>query len=110
MDMRLDLNEGNDGVAFEVHCNAGDACSLRAKTNAVSVRIGQRLRRNGATERWDSLIILCEQTQQGTLSTKVIVCHPDWEQQLQIAHIQSGTMAPNTSIPTLELDLKPTHI
>jgi hypothetical protein len=95
---------------FEVHCNAGDAGRLHAKTNSVSVRVGQRVRRNDATEIWDSVIILCEETQQGTLSMKVIVCHPDWEQQLQIAHIQSQAMEPNTSIPSLELDLKPAHI
>jgi hypothetical protein len=108
--MKTSKNYGIAGPTFEVHCNAGDAGGLRAKTNSVSVRIGQRVRRNGATETWDSVIILCEETQQGTLSTRVIVCHPDWEQQLQIAHIQSRVMEPNTSIPTLELDLKPAHI
>jgi hypothetical protein len=95
---------------FEVHCNAGDAGRLQAKTNSISIRVGQRVRRNGATEIWDSVIILCEETLQGTLSAKIIVCHPDWEEQLQIAHIQSQAMEPNTSIPTLEVDLKPTHI
>jgi hypothetical protein len=95
---------------FEVNCNAGNAGRLHAKTNSVSVRVGQRVRRDGAIEIWDSIIILCEETEQGTLSVKVIVCHPDWEQQLQIAHIQSRSAEGNPSIPMLELDLKPAHI
>jgi hypothetical protein len=99
-----------DTCNFEVNCNAGDPGRLHVKTNSVSVRVGQRVRRNGTTEVWDSVIILCEETQQGTLSAKVIVCHPDWEQQLQIAHIQSRSTEANPSIPMLELDLKPAHI
>ncbi len=110
MGMRSDRNNGTDGLTFEVHCDAGDSGRLHAKTNSVSVRVGQRVRRNGATEIWDSVIILCQQTDDGNLSAKVIVCHPDWEQQLQIAHIQSRSTDANPSVPMLELDLKPTHI
>src|SRR5260370_19584355 len=104
------LNDLSNDHRFEIHCDAGDAGRLHAKTNSVSVRVGQRVRRNGAAEIWDSVIILCEETQQGTLSAKIIVCHPDWEQQLQIAHIQSRSTEANPSIPVLELDLKPTQI
>jgi len=102
------LNDLNNDQRFEIQCDAGDAGRLHARTNSVSVRVGQRIRRNGAPEIWDSVIILCQETEDGMLSAKVIVCHPDWEQQLQIAHIQSGAIEPNSS--TLELDLKPTHI
>ena len=108
--MKSVKNNGFDGRTFEVHCDAGDVGRLHAKSNSVSVRVGQRVRRNGATEIWDSVIILCEETPQGTLSTRVIVCHPDWEQQLQIAHIQSRSTEAIPSIPVLELDLKPTQI
>jgi hypothetical protein len=95
---------------FEVNCNAGDAGRLHAKTNSVSIRVGQRVRRNGAAQIWDSVIILCQETEDGNLAAKVIVCHPDWEQQLQIAQIQSRPTEGNPSIPILEFDLKPTHI
>lgn len=95
---------------FEVNCNAGDAGRLHAKTNSVSIRVGQRVRRNGAAQIWDSVIILCQETEDGNLAAKVIVCHPDWEQQLQIAQIHSRPTEENPSIPILEFDLKPTHI
>jgi len=104
------LNDLNNDHRFEIQCDAGDAGRLHARTNSISVRVGQRIRRNGSAEIWDSVIILCQETEDGKLSAKVIVCHPDWEQQLQIAHIQSRATEPNSSTPALELDLKPTHI
>ena len=104
------LNDLNNDQRFEIQCDAGDAGRLHARTNSVSVRVGQRIRRNGAPEIWDSVIILCQETEDGKLSTKVIVCHPDWEQHLQIAHIQSRVTEANPSIPALEFDLKPVHI
>src|SRR5258708_39699199 len=104
------LNDLNNDHRFEIQCDAGDAGRLHARTNSVSVRVGQRIRRNGATEIWDSVIVLCEETEHGTLSAKVIVCHPDWEQHLQIAHIQSRATEPNPSNPALEFNLKPIHI
>ncbi len=98
-----------DTGKFEIHCDAGTAGSLYARTNSVSVRIGQRVGNQNA-EIWDSIIILCEENRDGVLSAKIIVCHPDWDQQLQVAHIQSRVTEPNPSIPALELDLKPIHI
>jgi len=97
-------------LKFEIHCNANDDGQLHVRTRSLSIRVGQEVRRNGTTELWDSVIILCEETEHGTLSAKVIVCHPDWEQHLQIAHIQSRADEPNPSTPALELDLKPVQI
>jgi hypothetical protein len=68
------------------------------------------MRRNGAADIWDSVIILCQENEDGNLSAKVIVCHPDWEQHLQIAHIQSRATEQNASNPALEFDLTPIHI
>ncbi len=104
------LNDLNNDHRFEIQCDAGDAGRLHARTNSVSVRVGQRIRRNGAGEIWDSVIILCQETEDGKLSAKVIVCHPDWDQHLQIAHIQSRSTEANASIPSLEFDLEPVHI
>ncbi len=95
---------------FEVRCNAGNDGQFHVKTRSLSVRLGGQVRRNGTAEFWDSVIVLCEETQLGMLSTKVIVCHPDWDQHLQIAHIQSRTTEPDSSIPALEFDLKPVQI
>lgn len=99
-----------DDHKFEVHCNASKAGNLHARSNSVSVRIGQRVHRNGKTEVWESLLIVCQETQPGTLSAKVIVCHPEWEQHFQIAHIASRSPEIDPSAPPLEIDLKPTHV
>lgn len=94
---------------FQIDCDAGKAGLLRAKTNSISVRIGQRVG-NEAKVLWDSIIVLCEEGADGVLSAKVIVCHPDWDQQLQVAHIQSRFINPNPKLPAFELDLKAVHV
>ena len=104
------MNDLMNDHHFEIHCDASDAGRLDARTNSVSVRVGQRVRRNRTTQIWDSVIILCEESEDGKLSAKVIVCHPDWEQHLQIAYIQSRAIETSPSSPALELDLKPVHI
>src|SRR6266700_7577791 len=98
-----------DDGKFQIECDAGRAGSLRAKTSSISVRIGQRVG-NEAQAFWDSIIVLCEETADGTLSAKVIVCHPDWEQQLQVAHIQSRSINSDPKLPAFELDLKAVHV
>ncbi|HWO38290.1 MAG TPA: hypothetical protein VNO32_56675, partial [Candidatus Acidoferrum sp.] len=94
-----------DDNKFQVHCAAGKAGSLDARTNSVSVRIGQRIDVQ-AGEFWDSIIILCEEVEDGVLSAKIIVCHPDWDQHLQVAHIRSRLIEAGPAGPILALDLK----
>lgn len=90
---------------FQIHCNAGNAGSLHTRTNSVSVRIGQRIGVQAA-DLWDSIIILCEEVEDGVLSAKIIVCHPDWDQNLQVAHIRSRLIDAGAEGPILALDLK----
>ena len=78
-----------DGRKFEVECNAGDAGELRVGTEALSVSVGQRVRRDGCEEMWHSVLIHCDAGEDGSLSIKVMVCHFDWEETRQIALIQS---------------------
>ncbi len=94
-----------DDDKFQIHCSAGKAGSLHARTNSVSVRIGQRIGVQ-TTEFWDSIIVLCEEAEEGVLSAKIIVCHPDWDQHLQIAHIHSRLIDAGPAGPNFALDLK----
>ena len=94
-----------DDNKFQIHCAAGNAGSLHARTNSVSVRIGQQIDIQ-AGEFWDSIIILCEEVEEGVLSAKIIVCHPDWDQHLQVAHIRSRLIDAGPEGPILALDLK----
>jgi|GEM_PF-6030901 len=94
---------------FEIHCDAGNAGSLHVRTNSASVRIGQRIGIQAA-EFWDSIIILCEELEDGVLSAKIIVCHPDWDQHLQVAHIQSRLIDAGPTNPAFALDLKAVQV
>jgi hypothetical protein len=98
-----------DENKFQIHCAAGKAGSLHTMTNSVSVRIGQRIGIQAA-EFWDSIIILCEEAEEGVLSAKIIVCHPDWDQHLQVAHIRSRLIDAGPGGPILALDLKAVHL
>src|SRR5260370_15375544 len=98
-----------DERKFEVECNAGDVSLFQTKTDSLSIRIGQRLRTNGTDELWTSVLVHCEELEDGSLIAKVIVCHPDWEEALQIAAIKSATTGKSSDCPVLEVDLTQTQ-
>jgi len=89
---------------FEIHCDAGATGAIHTLADAISVRIGQRIGPE-ATDLWDSIIIVCENSDDGIFSAKIIVCHPDWEKHLQIAHIRSGVFSPDSKQPSFEMNL-----
>jgi hypothetical protein len=95
---------------FQIQCDASADGQLHVKTDALSIRIGQRVRRDGSIELWDSVIVLCQSNEDGSLTTKIIVCHPDWDRHLQIANIQSHPQNGDQSCPPLQVDLKPAHL
>jgi hypothetical protein len=78
-----------DTRKFEVHCNAGDAGELRVGTDSVSVKVGQRLRMDGAEEIWHSVGVYAKEGEDGTLFVQVLIFNPDWDEPLQIASISS---------------------
>src|SRR6266852_3775155 len=53
-----------DDRKFEVHCNAGDAGELHVGTKSLSVKVGQRVRRDGSEEMWHSVLIHCDESRQ----------------------------------------------
>ena len=77
-----------DNRAFQIDCSANPVGSLRAGADSLSVTIGQRVRRVDGEEMWDSVIIRCrEEGDEPTV--RVLVCHPGWEEPLQVACIRS---------------------
>jgi len=97
-----------DDRKFEVECNAGEAGQFQAKTDSLSIRIGQRVRGSGMQGLWGSVLVHCQDEKDGSLVAKVIVCHPDWEEPLQIAAIRSVATRERKDGPALEVDL--THM
>ena len=95
---------------FEVRCNANHNGQLQVKTHALSVAVSQLINGNESEGMWQSLLVICEESEDGSLTTKVIVCHPDWEQNLQIASIRSCITEHGKPASRLELDLKQTRV
>ena len=56
---------------------------------SVSVKVGQRLRREGGQEIWHSVGVYAKEEEDGTLVVQVLVFNPDWDEVLQIASIKS---------------------
>jgi hypothetical protein len=86
---RTQTNSVPTADSFRVSCDAGKAGQLRAETDSVWVRVGQRVRRRGTEEMWDSVAIESTVQQDGTLVLRIIVFNPDWDEPLQIASIRS---------------------
>ena len=74
---------------FRVSCEAANTGTFQAETDSLWVRVGQRVRRRGTEEMWDSVAIESTTEQDGTLVLRVIVFNPDWDEPLQIAAIRS---------------------
>lgn len=95
-----------DDRKFEVRCDAMPDGHLQIRTQALSVGVGQMIKQGTTEEMWQSVLVICEQNDDGLLTTKIIVCHPDWEQNLQIACIRSRAQEHGKPAPALEIDLK----
>src|SRR5215813_3336827 len=91
---------------FEVRCHAGDAGHLKVASDSVSVRIGQRIRRDGREEVWGSLLVECNEEDDGSLVVEVLVYHPDWDEPLRIASIQSDPSGSSALESILNLDFQ----
>ncbi len=62
---------------------------LAVGSEFVSVKVGQRVRRDGIEQIWHSVGVLAKEDEEGNLVIRVLVFHPDWEEGLQIATIKS---------------------
>ena len=74
------------------HNLAGDAGELCVGAESVSVRVGQRLRREGGQEIWHSVGVYAKEEEDGSLVVQVLVFNPDWDEALQIASIKSRSL------------------
>ena len=98
------------GGHFHVDCHAGDAGSLRATADSLSTIAGQQIRRGKDVERWNSVMIYSTQEDDGGLSLRIIIFHPDWGEPLQIACLRSRPQGASGEAPSLECDLEHKHL
>ena len=83
-------------ASFRVSYDAGETGQFRAETNSLWVRVGQRVRRHGSEEMWDSAAIESTTHPDGTLIVRIMVFNPDWDEPLQIASIRSRPQDPES--------------
>ncbi len=89
-----------------MRCHAGNAGHLEVASDAVSVKVGQQIRREGKEEFWGSLLVECKEQDDGSLTVEVVVLHPDWDEPLRIASIQSNPADGNVEGSTLRFDFE----
>src|SRR6266851_7809301 len=98
------------GGHFHVDCEAGEGGSLHMATDSFSISAGQQIRRGQDVETWNSVGIYSRQEVDGSLSLRIIIFHPDWEEPLQIACLRSRPEDAFGQASTLECDLEHKHL
>ncbi len=103
---KLNPSAGQDRRKFEVRCHAGNAGHLEVVSDAVSVKIGQQIHREGKEEFWGSLLVECKEQDDGSLLLEVVVFHPAWDEPMRIASIQSNPSDKNAPEPAIRCDFE----
>jgi hypothetical protein len=103
-------NAGGDCRKFEVSCDAGVAGHLEVVSESISVRIGQRVRGQGTELFWSGLLVECREREDGSLAVEVVIYHPDWDEPLKIASIQSDPFGASAQQPSIRCDLQQKQI
>ena len=85
----LKLLDIENSVAFSIRCEGGSAGSLRISTPKASIIVAQRIVRDGIAQMWESVLVLTD-AREDRLITRLMVCHPDWDQPLEIAFLESS--------------------
>ena len=76
---------------FHLHCDAETAGALDTSADRISVAVGQTILRDDTQQMWDFLLVLSKRERNGKLSTRVLLCHPHWDDPLEIALIESDS-------------------
>ena|SRR6266853_960133 len=100
--MRMDA--GNEECRFQVSCEAGSAGHFCVGTESLSVRIGQRVLMEGGQKMWDSVVVSCQEGEDGSLRIKVMVFLPEWDEGRQIAFIESRPKQTEGDPPILAIN------
>jgi len=95
--------QARDNRLFQIDCSAEPTGTFRAGADRLSLRIGQRIRRLGAEEIWDSVIVQAG-NDHDDLTIRVLLCHPDWDEPIEIACIRS---AQDTARPRRPIECHP---
>jgi hypothetical protein len=74
---------------FRFKCDADVAGCIFGSSDQVSVTVGQSILRDGAEQIWDFVLVLSRRDYAGVLTTRVLLCNPDWDEPLEIVAVES---------------------
>jgi hypothetical protein len=94
-----------DDHQFQLHCEAGASGHFEIGAKSLSLRIGQRISQHKPPLIWDSVVIRCTYDEEGSLSVKIDICNPCWDEPLQIASVVSRPAARADAPPFMNFDL-----
>ena len=77
-------------TSFRIHCDAAGSAGLDVGADQASIILGQKVQRNGTQELWDFVLILAKKGDNGQLETRIVLCHPDWDDPIELASIESS--------------------
>jgi hypothetical protein len=90
---------------FYIYCNAGVAGNFELETDSLSIQIGQRISRDSREEMWSSVLVTCKERDDGSLAVEVLTCHPDWDEPVRIASVESNPKAGTTQASALTINI-----
>ena len=85
------MSKQTNAAPFQIRCDARQSGALTVATDQISVTVGQVLRRDATEQMWEFLVVLSKREKNGKLSTRVLLCHPHWDDPLEIALIESDS-------------------
>jgi hypothetical protein len=80
-----------------INCDADAAGSFSGSSHKVSVRVAQTIWRDGTEQMWDFVLVLADRID-GVLTTRILLCHPEWAEPLEVASVQSSPAGTNLRI------------
>jgi hypothetical protein len=86
------------GPFFVTRCGARMNDAL-FRSNGLAIAVGQLIRQDGLQKIWYSILLRCEEENDGTLTVRVVISNPDWDHPLQIACIRSRRHDPESLTP-----------
>ncbi len=92
--------------SFRVECNTTRGGSFCGFADQASLRLGQRIVKDSVEQLWDFVLVLADQ-KSGMLITRVFLCHPDWDERLELACIQSNGESLKVELESRSLSLLP---
>lgn len=96
----------SDQTNFRVQCDAGHSGQFEVANSNVKLKVGQRIRKDGQDEMWDSLRVACQEQEDGSLAVEIVIFHPQWDKALRIAYAVSAPGDARAEDPTLGFDLE----